>query len=106
MFESACGKAQAVVLDQVFFTLDADRFRRFTELLDAPPLPNPGLDRLEAVKPPWTLKSPQVPENRQAVSLQLGAPEPLTDAHSVDDFTCGELTLDDWADEDGRVRAY
>ena len=59
------------------------------------------------------------------MSLSLGAPEPLTDAHSVDDFDCGEATLDDWlrrraranqssgasrtfvaADPEGRVRAY
>jgi hypothetical protein len=49
----ACDKAQAVVLDQVFFALDADKFRQFTELLDAPPGRNPGLERLKAVKAPW-----------------------------------------------------
>ena len=43
----------AVVLDQVFFSLDADKFRQFTALLDAPPGPNPGLERLMAVKAPW-----------------------------------------------------
>lgn len=53
MLETACERAQAVVLDQVFFSLDADKFRRFTELLDAPPGPNPGLERLMAVKSPW-----------------------------------------------------
>lgn len=56
MLEAACDKAQAVVLDQVFFALDADRFRQFTKLLDAPPARNPGLDRLKAVKPPWIVK--------------------------------------------------
>ncbi len=54
MLEAACDKARAVMLDQVFFGLDADRFRQFTKLLDAPPKPNPGLDRLMAVKAPWT----------------------------------------------------
>ncbi len=54
MLEAACDKARSVMLDQVFFGLDADRFRRFTKLLDAPPKPNPGLDRLMAVKAPWT----------------------------------------------------
>lgn len=53
MLEAACERAQAVVLDQVFFGLDADRFRQFTALLDAPPGPNPGLERLMAVKAPW-----------------------------------------------------
>ena len=53
MLEAACERAQAVVLDQVFFSLDADKFRQFTALLDAPPGPNPGLERLLAVKAPW-----------------------------------------------------
>jgi len=53
MLEAACERAQAVLLDQVFFNLDADKFRQFTELLDAPPTPNPGLERLMAVKAPW-----------------------------------------------------
>lgn len=53
MLEAACERAQAVLLDQVFFNLDADKFRQFTALLDAPPAPNPGLERLMAVKAPW-----------------------------------------------------
>ena len=53
MLETACERAQAVVLDQVFFSLDADKFRQFTALLDAPPGPNPGLERLMAVKSSW-----------------------------------------------------
>ena len=42
-----------MVIDQVFFSLDADKFRQFTALLDAPPAANPGLERLMAVKAPW-----------------------------------------------------
>ncbi|WP_291988544.1 DUF1778 domain-containing protein [Candidatus Accumulibacter sp. ACC007] len=53
MLEAACDKAQAVVIDQVFFSLNADKFRQFTALLDAPPDANPGLERLMAVKAPW-----------------------------------------------------
>jgi len=53
MLEAACERAQAVLLDQVHFALDEDRFRQFVELLDAPPRPNPGLARLLAVKAPW-----------------------------------------------------
>lgn len=30
------------------------------------------------------------------MSLQLGAPEPLSGLHLLDDFACGEVTLDDW----------
>jgi len=53
MLEAACDRAQAVLLDQVFFGLDADRFKQFNALLDAPPAVNPGLERLKAVKAPW-----------------------------------------------------
>jgi uncharacterized protein (DUF1778 family) len=53
MLEAACEKAQAVMLDQVFFNLDVEKFRQFNELLDAPAKPNAGLKRLMAVKAPW-----------------------------------------------------
>lgn len=53
MLEAACDRARAVVLDQVFFTLDAEKFRQFNKMLDAPPEPNPGLERLMAVQAPW-----------------------------------------------------
>ena len=53
MLEAACDRAQSVVLDQVFFSLDADKFKQFTAMLDAPPGPTPGLERLMAVKAPW-----------------------------------------------------
>lgn len=57
MLEAACDKAQAVLLDQVFFRLDAAKFRQFVKLLDAPPAANPGLVRLLAVRPPWSRKT-------------------------------------------------
>ena len=57
MLEAACDKAQSVMLDQVFFRLDADKLRQFTKLLDAPPAHNPGLERLMAIKAPWGKKS-------------------------------------------------
>lgn len=53
MLEAACERAKAVVLDQVFFALDENRFRQFTALLDAPQDTNPGLERLMAIQPPW-----------------------------------------------------
>ncbi|MHB8348443.1 MAG: type II toxin-antitoxin system TacA family antitoxin [Acidiferrobacterales bacterium] len=53
MLEAACDKAQAVLLDQVFFNLDEAKFRQFTALLDEPLTPNVGLERLLAVKAPW-----------------------------------------------------
>lgn len=54
MLEAACDRAQAVVLDQVFFSLNVDQFNQFTALLDAPSGPNPGLERLMAVKASWS----------------------------------------------------
>ena len=57
MLEAACDKAQAVLLDQVFFSLDADKFREFNQLLDAPPAHNPGLEKLMAVSAPWSSKA-------------------------------------------------
>ena len=53
MLEAACDRARAVLLDQVFFELDVTKFRQFNALLDAPPVPNPGLKRLMAVRAPW-----------------------------------------------------
>lgn len=53
MLEAACERARAVVLDQVFFSLDTDKFKQFTKMLDAPPSPNPGLERLMDIKAPW-----------------------------------------------------
>lgn len=59
------------------------------------------------------------------MSLQVGAPEPLSSVHRLDDFECGELVLDEWlkrraqanqlsggsrtfvvADQDNRVCGY
>ncbi len=53
MLEAACERAQSVLLDQVFFSLDTEQFQKFTAMLDAPPEPNAGLERLMAVKAPW-----------------------------------------------------
>ncbi len=53
MLEVACERAKAVLIDQVFFNLDAERFKAFNALLDAPVAENPGLDRLMALKTPW-----------------------------------------------------
>lgn len=54
MLEAACERAQAVLLDRVFFVLDAKRFRQFAAALDAPPVANPALERLMSVKAPWS----------------------------------------------------
>lgn len=53
MLEAACEKAQQVLLDRTVFALDARRFRRFVELLDAPVDANRALARLLAKRAPW-----------------------------------------------------
>jgi len=53
MLEAACREAESVLLDRRYFNLDEDAFRRFTELLDAPPKSNPRLARLLKTKAPW-----------------------------------------------------
>ena len=58
MLEAACSAAQAVILDQVFFSLNIDKFQQFTAMLDAPPSPNPRLERLMAVTAPWACLAP------------------------------------------------
>lgn len=45
--------------DQTTFYVDADTFRQFCELLDAPPKENPGLARLMALTPVWA-KTPVI----------------------------------------------
>jgi len=58
MLEAACEKAQGVMLDQAFFSLNAQDFKRFGELLDAPASANPGLERLLATQAPWDSATP------------------------------------------------
>lgn len=53
MLEAACEKAQGVMIDRTFFSLSAEAFTRFTEILDAPVEPNPALERLLDRKPLW-----------------------------------------------------
>ena len=53
MLEAACERAQSVLLDQVFFGLDAEKFQQVTAMLDAPANANEGLERLMAIKAPW-----------------------------------------------------
>ena len=53
MLEAACERAQSVLLDQVYFRLDDEKFQAFLDMLDAPPQSNPGLERLRAIKASW-----------------------------------------------------
>ncbi|HEX7359035.1 MAG TPA: DUF1778 domain-containing protein [Bryobacteraceae bacterium] len=53
MLDTACREAETVLLDQRYFTLSDDAFRRFQEMLDNPPASNPKLKRLLLTKAPW-----------------------------------------------------
>ena len=57
MLEVACERAQAVLLDQVFFRLNSEQFAQFNALLDAPIGANPGSERLMAAEPTWVSTS-------------------------------------------------
>ncbi|MBS78493.1 DUF1778 domain-containing protein [Variovorax sp.] len=57
MLDAACDRAQSVILDQVFFNLDAVRLRTFNAMLDARLAPHTGLERLKTVRAPWRKNS-------------------------------------------------
>jgi uncharacterized protein (DUF1778 family) len=53
MLESACREAESVLLDQRYFTLSSDDFKRFTAALDNAPANNSKLRRLLKSRAPW-----------------------------------------------------
>lgn len=53
MLEAACRKAEDILLDQAFFTVDADTFEKFQALLDKPLPATNKLRRLLQTKAPW-----------------------------------------------------
>ena len=53
MLETACREAETVLLDRRYFALSEEAFKRFTAMLDKPPLSNPKLRRLLEIKAPW-----------------------------------------------------
>ena len=53
MLDIACREAESVLLDQRYFTLTEEEFRKFSAKLDTPPKDNPGLRRLLQTKPVW-----------------------------------------------------
>lgn len=57
MLEAACEKAQNVLLEQTFFTLNAKAFASFAALCDAPLQDNAALDDLLASPSPWRAKA-------------------------------------------------
>lgn len=53
MLETACREAETVLLDQRYFSLSEDAFKRFQKMLDNPPASNPRLKRLLLTQAPW-----------------------------------------------------
>lgn len=53
MLETACQKAEAILLDRRLFILDDEKFQQFMEVLDAPPSANENLRQLLMTKAPW-----------------------------------------------------
>jgi uncharacterized protein (DUF1778 family) len=53
MLEASCQKAIDVLLDQTFFTVDADTFEKFQMMLDNPLPSSDKLRRLLKTKAPW-----------------------------------------------------
>ena len=53
MLEAACREAEDVLLDQTFFTVNADVFTRFQAILNMPLPPTDKLRRLLNTKAPW-----------------------------------------------------
>lgn len=53
MLEAACNKAEDILLDQAFFSVDAMTFAKLQTLLDKPLPPTDKLRRLLKTKAPW-----------------------------------------------------
>jgi uncharacterized protein (DUF1778 family) len=53
MLDIACREAESVLLDRRYFSLSAETFRKFTNMLDRPPKENHKLRRLLETKAPW-----------------------------------------------------
>jgi uncharacterized protein (DUF1778 family) len=53
MLDAACREAVDVLLDQAYFSVDADTFRKFRTLLERPLPPTDKLRRLLKTKAPW-----------------------------------------------------
>ena len=53
MLDAACREAEDVLLDQTFFTADAETFAKFRALLDRPLPSTDKLRRLLKTKAPW-----------------------------------------------------
>ncbi len=53
VLESACTAAESTLLNQRFFLLEDEAWRKFQEVLDEPAKEVPGLEKLMKEKAPW-----------------------------------------------------
>lgn len=53
MLDAACRQAEDILLDQTFFMVDIDTFKKFQALLDKPLPATDKLRRLLKTKAPW-----------------------------------------------------
>lgn len=53
MLEASCLRAEDLLLDQAFFTVDGSTFEKFQELMERPLPPTDRLRRLLKTKAPW-----------------------------------------------------
>ena len=53
MLSAACRDAEEDLLEKRVFALNEEDFKRFNQMLDTPPLDNPGLKALLEIKMPW-----------------------------------------------------
>lgn len=53
MLDAACEKAEQVLLDKTFFSLEENGYKRFMELLDAPIQHSERLVELLSSRAPW-----------------------------------------------------
>jgi len=53
MLDSACRRAQEVLLEKRLFVISPEKYDELMRLLEAPPAPSSALKRLLLGKPPW-----------------------------------------------------
>lgn len=65
VLEAACEHARSIVSERVLLTVDPSKFRQFTSTLDEAAGRNVGLQRLMAVRAPWSIKARKGPGSRE-----------------------------------------
>lgn len=53
VLEAAVQRAEEVIVDQALISVEAERYQKFLDALDAPPVSNPRLQRVLKYKTPW-----------------------------------------------------